>query len=199
MLTVENIKKRQFPKKFVGYDSEEVDRFKKDVLSYIASLKEDLKTVQEEVNTKEDELKKSEEGKKGLIVKTQEIESTISHQDKVNSNLKEKNRRLLEEINECKKREDSIKEVMFLAKKTSDEIINNAHKKASDILENAQKQEREILNKLIAIENRIPTLKKDFLDILNSHSKALESEIGRIEQAITGFKNIQENNTKDIN
>lgn len=91
-------------------------------------------------------------------------------------------------LEELTKQEDSIKEVLFIAKKTSDEIIRNAHLEAATIVEEAKHHEIEISNRLKAIESIISKTKKDFLDIVNYHSTAFENEIRKIEASMEEFK-----------
>lgn len=243
MLTVQDIKKRQFSKKLRGYNSDEVDKFKDDILNFIASLKRELGKSHEDVSIKEDELKKSEVSIKELMEKAQEIESAIGQQDEVNEILKEENsnmfkkfekcvthleiskrenssletaniglrenleaqnkentqqketissleiqvkkycsenREYLEAIDEYKEREDSIKEVMLLAKKAADEIINKAEIEGKNIVINAEEQVDLLLKEIKILENRIMKMKRDFSEVVNYHADAFENEINKL-------------------
>lgn len=184
MLTTQDIKQKQFSKKLRGYESKDVDKFKNDVLSYVTFLRKELNKAKEEASNKEVELMKAKKSIKELMTKAQEIESTISQLDKTNSNLKEENRELLKEINKYREREDSIKEIMFLAKKTADEIIMKAKIEGKNIVKNTEEQQKILQNKIKTLENRIMKLRKDFSEIVNYHATSFENEINKIEPAM---------------
>ena len=173
MLTVQDIKKRKFSKKLKGYDVEEVKKFIEDMLIFITSLKKELDKNEAKINLKENELKTLNEENNSLKESIKNLEINMEKYSSENKEYEQKIKVYIE-------REDSIKEVMFLAKKTGDEIIEKAETEAKDIVINAEAHEALLLKKIKTLENIIMNMKKDFSEIVNYHATVFENEINKI-------------------
>ncbi len=122
-------------------------------------LEDELKTLNEESNSLKESIKNLQVDVEEYSLENKEYE---------------------QKIKVCIEREDSIKEVMFLAKKTGDEIIEKAEIEAKNIVINAEAHEALLLKKIKTLENIVMNMKKDFSEIVNYHATVFESEISKI-------------------
>lgn len=120
-----------------------------------------------------------------LVLK--QAENTIHQLDIDNSQLRNDNERLQNEINRYRQMEDSLRDAIMIAQRAADETRSNAHKEADLIIESARQKAKEdqhqyalemqtLLNEIESLKNDKERFVRQFRALLNEHLKELNQD-----------------------
>ena len=140
------------------------------------------------LDIKGQEFRKSVRGYSPSEVKTflEVVAQAFEELIKENNSLKDELRRHINQINDYREKESTLKETMLTAQKISDDIKTSSKKEAELTVREAEMKSEKIVNdahqKMIQIMDRIEELKLDrirfissFKSVLEQHTKLLES------------------------
>lgn len=106
---------------------------------------------------------------------------------KENAEIKEHESALVDQIDQYKTMEKTLKDTLVTAQKTADDVIVNAQKKAELIVHESEIKAKQIIdeanNSVISIKKELEDNKKQFKVFKNKFKSLLNSEIEMLDQA----------------
>ena len=123
------------------------------------------------------------------------LEEIIMQMEQMDSELEELRRKcssLYETINVYKQTEDSMKEILVIAKEKKDEIIESANQQAQAILDDAQTKANELMGgmdeRVKEIAQRELELKTNYIEFKTQLEAMLKAQLTAIEEFDNGVK-----------
>ncbi|MBE5817754.1 MAG: DivIVA domain-containing protein [Clostridiales bacterium] len=123
------------------------------------------------------------------------LEDIIMQMEQMDSELEELRRKcssLYETINVYKQTEDSMKEILVIAKEKKDEIIEGANQQAQAILDDAQTKANELMGgmdeRVKEIAQRELELKTNYIEFKTQLEAMLKAQLTAIEEFDNGVK-----------
>ena len=123
------------------------------------------------------------------------LEDIIMQMEQMDSELEELRRKcssLYETINVYKQTEDSMKEILVIAKEKKDEIIESANQQAQAILDDAQTKANELMGgmdeRVKEIAQRELELKTNYIEFKTQLEAMLKAQLTAIEEFDNGVK-----------
>ena len=123
------------------------------------------------------------------------LEDIIMQMEQMDSELEELRRKcssLYETINVYKQTEDSMKEILVIAKEKKDEIIEGANQQAQAIVDEAQAKAKELMGgideRVNAIAQKELELKTNYIEFKTQLEAMLKAQLTAIEEFDNGVK-----------
>ena len=123
------------------------------------------------------------------------LEDIIMQMEQMDSELEELRRKcssLYETINVYKQTEDSMKEILVIAKEKKDEIIEGANQQAQAIVDEAQAKANELMGgideRVNAIAQKELELKTNYIEFKTQLEAMLKAQLTAIEEFDNGVK-----------